>query len=62
MRKYIGNKETKLYHVNLPLHEQCEKAVEIDVASMVYFNSRDEAAEAGYRPCLLCIPEGSDHT
>jgi hypothetical protein len=62
MHRYIGNKETRLYHVNLPLHEQCEKAVEIDVASMVYFDSKDEAAKAGYKPCVLCILETSNQT
>lgn len=61
MHKYVGSKETELYHVNLPFHEQCEKAVEIDVADMVYFDSKEDAVKAGYKPCDLCILENPDH-
>jgi methylphosphotriester-DNA--protein-cysteine methyltransferase len=57
VRKYIGNRETKVYHVNLPLQEQGRKVSEIDVANMVYFDTREEAREAGYKPCGLCVPK-----
>jgi methylphosphotriester-DNA--protein-cysteine methyltransferase len=61
MRKYVGNTETRLYHVNLPLQEQCKKASETDVANIVYFDIQEEAVKAGYKPCLLCILKRSEY-
>lgn len=55
MHKYVGNEKTKVYHINLPLKDQCSKASEIDVSDIAEFDTREEAEAAGYKPCELCV-------
>ena len=47
--KYIGNNNSKVFHKEscsyLPDEENC-----------VYFCSREDAKDAGYRPCKHCNP------
>ena len=46
---YIGNANTKVFH--------CESCSYLpDSQNRVYFDSRDEAIKAGYRPCGHCEP------
>lgn len=46
---YIGNKKSKVFHIknckNLPMQK-----------NRVYFKTRKEAVEAGYKPCSRCNP------
>lgn len=48
--KYIGNKNTKKYHV-----PTCRFANEISEQNKVFFESKDEAISKGYSPCKNCI-------
>jgi len=47
--KYIGNKESKIFH-----KESCSYLPAED--HRVYFSSRDAAISAGYDPCEKCNP------
>ncbi len=46
---YVGNKNSKVFH-----RPDCPSARRLK--SKVYFDSREEAIEAGYRPCKRCNP------
>lgn len=48
---YIGNKQTRTYHV-----PTCRTLVNLDRSHTVAFRTRDEPAAAGYRPCGTCKP------
>ena len=48
---YIGNKQTRTYHV-----PSCRTLTNLDRAHTVAFRTREEPAEAGYRPCGTCKP------
>jgi len=47
--EYIGNRNTKVFHLPTCGHLPAEK-------NRVYFNSRQAAIDAGYRPCKICNP------
>jgi methylphosphotriester-DNA--protein-cysteine methyltransferase len=55
MHKYPASEKTKIFHVNLPLRQMCKLVADIDIADMVYFDTVEEAEEAGYKPCELCV-------
>ncbi|RDV83043.1 nuclease [Ammonifex thiophilus] len=48
---YIGNARSKVFH-----RPDCEWAQKIAPHNRVEFRSREEALEAGYRPCEVCNP------
>jgi hypothetical protein len=47
VHKYVADEETRVYHINLPLKDECELATDIDI--------REQAEKAGYSPCELCV-------
>lgn len=49
---YIGNKQTRTYH--LP---SCRTLANLDRSHTVAFRTREEPAQAGYRPCGTCKPD-----
>ena len=46
---YIGNKTTKVYHT-----AECTWGQKIDFDNRIYFNSRENAENRGYRRCHYC--------
>lgn len=48
---YIGNKNSKVFH--LP---SCSGAANMKETNKVFFSTREAAVEAGYSPCSLCQP------
>ena len=48
---YVGNAKSKKFH-----HADCSYAGKMSSANRVYFNTRDEAVNAGYIPCKRCNP------
>ncbi len=46
---YIGNKNSKIFHVNICSTLPAEN-------NRVYFKNREEAIKSGYRPCKRCNP------
>ncbi|MDR2831165.1 MAG: hypothetical protein LBB45_09095 [Methanobrevibacter sp.] len=50
--KYAGNKKTKVFH-ELGCSDVKKK---MNPDNKVYFSSRQEAIDAGYRPCKHCNP------
>ncbi len=48
---YIGNKRSRIFH-----RTNCRYAIQIAENNRVYFKSREEALNAGYRPCKVCKP------
>ena len=49
--KYVASKNSKVFH-----KPECRWAKRIKPANLVGYNSRDEATEAGKRPCKMCKP------
>jgi len=49
--RYVGNKNSKVFH-----HSNCRYVEKIDEGNKVFFNTREEAKEQGYRPCKICKP------
>ncbi|MDN5363982.1 MAG: micrococcal nuclease [Eubacteriales bacterium] len=49
--KYIGNIRSRIFH-----RPDCQWAQKIALRNRVEFKSREEALEAGYRPCNVCSP------
>ncbi|WXJ79113.1 hypothetical protein MTMBA_11950 [Moorella thermoacetica] len=49
--KYIGNSSSKKFH-----YPDCQWAQKISPRNRVEFISREEAINAGYRPCKVCQP------
>jgi hypothetical protein len=49
--KYIASKNSKVFH-----KPDCRWAKRIKPANLVGYNSRNEAIEAGKRPCKVCKP------
>ncbi len=49
--KYIASKNSKVFH-----KPECRWAKRIKPANLVGYNSRNEAIEAGKRPCKMCKP------
>jgi len=48
---YVGNTNTGVFH-----YSSCSYVNRMKEGNKVYFNSRDEAIAAGYRPCKVCNP------
>ena len=48
---YIGNINSKIFH-----YPWCLYAQQMSEKSKVYFSSREEAVNLGYRPCEVCKP------
>ncbi|GEM_PF-791544 len=48
---YIGNINSKIFH-----YPWCPYAQQMSEKSKVYFSSREEAVNLGYRPCEVCEP------
>jgi len=48
---YVGNKRTKVFH-----HSWCKYVDRMSESNKVYFKSRQEAIDAGYKPCKVCKP------
>lgn len=49
--KYVASKNSKVFH-----KPDCRWAKRIKPANLVGYNSRNEATEAGKRPCKMCKP------
>jgi len=49
--KYIASKNSNVFH-----KAGCSMAARISPANLVFYNSRDEATNAGKRPCKRCNP------
>ena len=47
---FLGNKEAKIYH--LPT---CKLVLKIKPENKVPFATKEEAVQAGYAPCKICI-------
>ncbi len=48
---YIGNAHTYKFH-----YAHCRYVRQMNEDNKVYFESRDEAVDAGYVPCKVCRP------
>ncbi|ABS59929.1 thermonuclease family protein [Fervidobacterium nodosum] len=48
---YVGNVKTKVFH-----NSSCRYVKEMDEENKVYFKTREEAIDSGYRPCKVCNP------
>jgi hypothetical protein len=48
---YCGSAKSDKFH-----RGKCEWAKKISPANLVWFASRKEAVEKGYRPCAVCKP------
>lgn len=48
---YVGNANTHVFH-----YSSCSYVNRMKEGNKVFFNSRDEAIAAGYRPCKVCNP------
>ena len=51
LKVYIGNKQSKIFH-----NPECSSARSISDENKVSFDSREEALNAGFRPCKRCKP------
>ena len=49
--RYIGNKNSHVFHF-----ENCDSVTRIKESNKVLFESRDAAAQSGYKPCDNCKP------
>jgi len=49
--KYVASKNSKVFH-----KPDCSSAKRISAKNLVGYNSREEAIEAGKRPCKMCKP------
>lgn len=48
---YIGNQNSHIFH-----YDWCESVSKMKDKNKVYFSSREEAVNAGYKPCQRCNP------
>lgn len=48
---YIGNKNSKKFHL-----DTCDGAASMNENNKVYFDTREQAVDEGYSPCLKCNP------
>ncbi|HOJ92884.1 MAG TPA: thermonuclease family protein [Dictyoglomaceae bacterium] len=48
---YVGNQKSKIFH-----YLCCRYSSQINDENKVYFTSRDDAINLGYRPCEVCKP------
>lgn len=49
--EYIGNANSGKFH-----YADCRTVRKMNPANKVFFNTRDEAVNAGYVPCKVCAP------
>lgn len=49
--EYIGNNNSGIFH-----YAGCRYVARMAENHKVYFDTRDEAISAGYRPCKVCKP------
>jgi len=49
--KYVASKNSNIFH-----KAECSSAKRIAAKNLVYYKSRDEAINAGKRPCKICKP------
>ena len=49
--EYIGNANSGKFH-----YSDCRTVRKMNPANKVFFNTRDEAINAGYVPCKVCAP------
>jgi hypothetical protein len=47
---FLGNKEAKIYHLHT-----CKLVLKIKPENKVAFANKEEAVQAGYAPCKICI-------
>lgn len=48
---YVGNARSHIFHT-----DDCRYVYRMNDFNKVYFDDRDEAIDAGYRPCKVCQP------
>ena len=48
---YIGNARSGIFH-----YDSCQYVYRMNDSNKVYFDSREDAVDAGYRPCRVCRP------
>ena len=48
---YVGNARSHIFH-----NDDCYYVTRMNDSNKVYFEDRDEAIDAGYRPCKRCQP------
>lgn len=48
---YIGNARSGIFH-----YDSCQYVYRMNNSNKVYFDSREDAVDAGYRPCRVCRP------
>lgn len=48
---YIGNTRSGIFH-----YDSCQYVYRMNDSNKVYFDSREDAVDAGYRPCRVCRP------
>lgn len=48
---FIGNARSHIFH-----YADCRYVGRMSESNKVYFDDRDEAIDAGYRPCKVCQP------
>lgn len=48
---YIGNARSGIFH-----YDGCQYVYRMKNSNKVYFDSREDAVDAGYRPCRVCRP------
>lgn len=51
MDYYVGNLDDHLFH-----EPNCREAKKLTAGNRIYFDTRDEAIDAGYRACKICRP------
>ena len=48
---YIGNARSGIFH-----YDDCRYVYRMNENNKVYFDTREEAIDYGYRPCKVCNP------
>ncbi len=48
---YVGNKNSHVFH-----YPTCESVYDMKPKNRVFFYSREEAIDLGYKPCQRCYP------
>ncbi|MDD2353672.1 MAG: Ada metal-binding domain-containing protein [Atribacterota bacterium] len=49
--KYIGSKQSNIFHI-----PSCRHAERIEDYNIIYFSTRSEAINSGYKECKVCSP------
>lgn len=48
---YVGNARSGIFH-----YDNCRYVYRMNDSNKVYFDTREEAIDEGYRPCKVCTP------